>query len=114
MHSARNLPMITKKTPLNCSHDSTRAAHPFLCSFVSPIWLLRRHMTSGNEHGAGAAIPSAFVRTHLARLAKRRERSYYSHHAFTRCAVSSWQSEEVDERPKALLLTAAREPLGSC
>jgi hypothetical protein len=32
---------------------------------------------------------SAFVRTYLAWLAKRRERAYYSHRAFTTCAVSS-------------------------
>ena len=33
----------------------------------------------------------AFVRTHLAQFAKRRERAYYSHRAFTTCAVSSWE-----------------------
>ena len=30
------------------------------------------------------------------------------------CAVSSWESEELDERPHALFLTAARKSLGSC
>ena len=38
---------------------------------------------------------------------QRRERAYYSHRAFTTCAVSSWESEELDERPHAL-------SLGSC
>ena len=28
--------------------------------------------------------------------------------------VSSWESEELDERPHALFLTAARKSLGSC
>jgi integrase len=34
--------------------------------------------------------------------------------AFTTCAVSSWESEELDERPHALFLTAARKSFGSC
>jgi hypothetical protein len=38
---------------------------------------------------------------------------YYGHQAFTTCAVSSWKSEELDERPHAVLLTAARKSLGS-
>src|SRR5262252_4550264 len=33
----------------------------------------------------------------------------YSHRALPTCAVSSWESEELDERPHALLLTAARK-----
>jgi len=37
----------------------------------------------------------------------------YSHRAFTACAVSSWESEEFDEYPHALLLTAARKSLSS-
>ncbi len=53
------------------------------------------------------------MRTHLAWFAKRRERAYYSHRAFTTCSVSSWESEEPDERPLALFLTAARKSLGS-
>jgi len=57
----------------------------------------------------------AFVTTHLAWLAQRRERAYYSHRAFTTCAAStSWESEELDEHPHALFLTAARKSLGSC
>ena len=56
----------------------------------------------------------AFVRTHLAGFAKRRERADDSHRAFTTCAVSSWESEELDERPHALFLAAARKSLGSC
>ena len=42
------------------------------------------------------------------------ERVYYSHRALTTCAVSSWESEELDERPHALFLTAGRKSLGSC
>jgi hypothetical protein len=57
---------------------------------------------------------SAFVETHLAWFAKRRGRADDSHRAFTTCAVSSWESEELDERPHALFLTAARKSLGSC
>src|ERR1700730_11573145 len=38
----------------------------------------------------------------------------YGNRAFTTCAVSSWESEELDERPDALLLTAARKSPGSC
>jgi hypothetical protein len=57
---------------------------------------------------------SAFVRTHLACFAKRRERAYYSHRAFTTCAVSSLgKAEELDERPHALFLTAGRKSFGS-
>jgi hypothetical protein len=57
---------------------------------------------------------SAFVRTHLAYFAKRRERAYYSHRASTTFAVSSlWKAEELDERPHALSLTAGRKSLGS-
>jgi len=37
----------------------------------------------------GSSDPRAFVRTHLPLFAKRRERAYYSHRAFTTCAVSS-------------------------
>jgi hypothetical protein len=45
----------------------------------------------------------------------RRTRTSYSHRAFTTCAVSSLgKFEELDERPPALLLTAARKSLGSC
>ena len=33
---------------------------------------------------------------------------------FTTCAVSSCESEELDERPHALFLTAVRKSLGSC
>src|ERR1700721_3034006 len=36
------------------------------------------------------------------------------HRSFTTCAVSSWESEELDERPHALFLTAARKSPGSC
>jgi len=43
----------------------------------------------------------AFVRTHLA-YRERRVRAYYSYRAFTTCAVSSWESEELDERPLSL------------
>src|SRR6266404_4696292 len=57
---------------------------------------------------------SAFVRAHLAYFVKRRERAYYSHRAFTTCAASSWESEELDERPHALFLKASRKSLGSC
>ena len=64
--------------------------------------------------GEDPSMLAAFVSTHLAQFAKRRERAYYSHRAFTTCAVSSWESEELDERPHALFLTAARKSLGSC
>jgi hypothetical protein len=47
-------------------------------------------------------------------FAKRRERADDSHRAFTTCAVSTWESEELDERPRALFLTAARKSFGSC
>jgi hypothetical protein len=48
-------------------------------------------------------------------FAKKRERAYYSHRAFTTCAVSSLgKAEELDERPHALCLTAARKSFGSC
>lgn len=57
--------------------------------------------------------PARVVRTHLAWFAKRRERAYYSHHAFTTCAVSLWESEEFDERPHALILATGRKSLGS-
>ena len=33
--------------------------------------------------------------------------------AFTACAASAWESEELDERSHALFLTAARKSLGS-
>lgn len=56
----------------------------------------------------------ASVRARLAWFAKRRERTSHSHRAFSPCAVSSWESEELDERPHALFLTAARKSLGSC
>jgi hypothetical protein len=36
-----------------------------------------------------AADARAIMRTHLASLAKSRERAYYSHRPFTTCAVSS-------------------------
>ena len=56
-----------------------------------------------------------FVRTHLATFAKRRERAYYSHRAFTTGAVLSLgKIEELDERPHALFLAAGRESLSSC
>jgi hypothetical protein len=55
----------------------------------------------------------AFVRTHLAWFAKRRERADDSHRAFTTCAVSTRETEELDERSHALFLTAARKSLGS-
>jgi hypothetical protein len=42
------------------------------------------------------------------------KRAYYSHRAFTTCVVSSWKSEELDEHPHALFLTAARKSPGSC
>jgi hypothetical protein len=64
---------------------------------------------------AGPSITTiAFVRNHLAWFAKRRERADDSHRAFTTCAVSTWESEELDERPHALFLTAARKSFGSC
>jgi hypothetical protein len=34
--------------------------------------------------------------------------------AFATLGASSWESEELDERPHALFLTAARKSLGSC
>jgi hypothetical protein len=43
-----------------------------------------------------------------------REKTYKSHRVFTTGALSSWESEELDERPHALFLTAARKSLGSC
>ena len=58
--------------------------------------------------------PGPFVKTHLAWFAKRRER------AITVIALSPpvpfhlGKVEELDERPHALLLTAARKSLGSC
>jgi hypothetical protein len=61
-----------------------------------------------------APFYNAFVRAHLAWFAKRRERADDSHRAFTTCAVSTWESEELDERPHALFLTAARKSFGSC
>jgi len=67
-------------------------------------------ISSGNQ----ALTRRAFVRTHLAWFAKRRERADDSHRAFTTCAVSTWGSEELDERPHALFLTAARKSFGSC
>jgi hypothetical protein len=39
--------------------------------------------------------------------AKRRRSADDSHRAFTAYAVSTWGSEELDERPHALFLTAA-------
>jgi hypothetical protein len=45
---------------------------------------------------------------------QRRERAHYDQRAFTTCAVSSWESEELDEHPHALFLTATRKSLGSC
>ena len=36
--------------------------------------------------------------------------SYFDH----LCRFISWESEELDERPHALFLTAARKSLGSC
>jgi hypothetical protein len=50
----------------------------------------------------------------VAWFAKRRERADDSHRAFATCAVSTWESEELDERPHALFLTAARKSFGSC
>jgi hypothetical protein len=47
---------------------------------------------------------------HLTSFAKRRKRADYSH----RAAVSSWESEKLDERAHALFLTAGRKSLGSC
>ena len=44
---------------------------------------------------------------------KQRGRAHYIHQAFTPCDVSSWESEELDEHPHALFLTARKSP-GSC
>ena len=46
--------------------------------------------------------------------AKRRERGFLQPRALTNCAVSSWESEELDERLHARFLTAARKSLGFC
>jgi hypothetical protein len=64
--------------------------------------------------GSQSVNTRAFVRTHLAWFAKRRERADDSHRAFTTCAVSTWESEELDERPHALFLPPARKSFGSC
>jgi hypothetical protein len=58
-------------------------------------------------------ITSASPTIHLAWFAKRRKRADDSHRAFTTCAVSSWESEELDEPPHALFLAAPRKSLGS-
>src|SRR5262250_489633 len=58
---------------------------------------------------------SPFGRTPVAWFVKRRAAdANYSYRAFTTCAILSWESEELDERPHALFLTAARKSLGSC
>jgi len=44
---------------------------------------------------------------------KTRARPLQSSRALTTLAVSSWESEELDERSHALFLTAARKALGS-
>ena len=49
-----------------------------------------------------------------AQLVSFAKRAYYSHRPFTTHAVSFWESEELDERPHALFLTAAPKSLGSC
>jgi hypothetical protein len=52
--------------------------------------------------------------THLAWFAKRLERTYSRHCVFSPCAVSSLETEELDEGLHALFLTAARKSPGSC
>jgi hypothetical protein len=54
------------------------------------------------------------MRIHLAWFAKRRERAYYRHCAFSPSTVSSWEREGLDDLAHALFWTAARKALGSC
>src|SRR5690348_18401446 len=54
------------------------------------------------------------MRTHLASLANPRARLLGSSPFHHLCRFLSWESEELDEGPHALFLTAARKSLGSC
>ena len=56
---------------------------------------------------------STFLVTHVAWFGKGRKRADSLHRAFTACAVSSWESEELNESLHALFLTVARKSFGS-
>jgi hypothetical protein len=65
----------------------TLSATPFLKSLRLREFLPADHVTKCSRtivsKWIGSVNTSAFVRTHLASFAKRRERAYYSHRTFT-------------------------------
>jgi len=73
-------------------------------------------MKSQNLHALviGGGIPGPALALLRKKAEMTRERAYYNHRAFTTYAVSSWKSEELNERPRAHFLAAGRKAPGSC
>lgn len=60
---------------------------------------------------AGEPDVRPLPKTHMAPLAKRRERVVGLSSSYRPCRFFSWESEELDDRPHALLPAARRKSL---